>query len=368
MRLDKIVFTDSKGKKAEIDCFKVLREIKDLRVTFDGEYQGKPAIIKCFKDIMGRFRCIREKRGLEMLSKLGITAPAVIEIGRTSQGWHCLVIEKIENSCNLYTFLSNACSEKDAEAELINTGRCLAKMHSKGILQNDMHLGNFLTQNSNIYVIDPGRMSFSQKPVSIEKGFLNLGILIMRLPDQVLKFKPEIMKVYCESRNIPFSTEIADMMEAAILRTAEKDADRLAPRVVRSNKRVVLLAKNGYKGIFTQLFFSKNDAHKFMDEFICLANAGGCDAQSMKWNGCTFQVRCYVTANPLIGLLNRLMPYRMARIAFIHTARLHWIEGWKKYWRRSTPNPPSALIEECKGWLTKRAWIIEQVRFPSTPV
>ncbi len=361
VHLDNIKFIGYKGLKAEITCFKVLREIKGLRVTFDSEYKGRPAITKCFKDIFGWFRCLREKRGLETLSKRGILAPVILGVGRTSQGWHCLIIEKIENSLNAYKSIMQTDSQETAKLVLFNTIRCLAKMHDAGIVQNDMHLGNFLVHGSNIYAIDPGRMRFYGKPVSLKMSFLNLGVMVMRLPDPVLHLRKDVLKLYCEVRGIAFSPKVESTMEASVAESEQRNADRLARRVVRPNKRVLLLEKGGYKGIFSQVYFTKDEAGKFIDEFDFITGEGGCGQYHAQWNGRSYRIHCYAPASPLVGFLNRLVPHRAVRLAFINPARHQWVGEWKKYWCRKRPDSPAALIEQYCGLSVKKSWFIEQI-------
>lgn len=357
---DSIQLKSSKGV-VEIKCKKVLREIKGLRVTFDSDYQQHAAITKCFMDLFGFARCFLAKRALETLEKRGINAPLVLDYGKTSQGWSCLVTEKILNSAPISSVIAGRHQAAESEKLILGAIDFIASMHLAGVVQNDMHLGNFLVRDSKIYAIDTERMRFFPRPLSLKAGLFNLGILIIGLPEIYLHLEPKIIEAYCRSRQIEASPDVYRAAASAVETAKRKTAKRLAKKVFRVNKRVLVIRKKGYRALFARAFFTKDDAEKLVESLNFEFENTRIYPTVFEYNGVKYEVSGFVPQNSFMGFFNRITPLSAAPLASVGKARRIWLELWKGYWSRRSSGHPAAMIEIYSGLTVKRSFILRRI-------
>jgi tRNA A-37 threonylcarbamoyl transferase component Bud32 len=112
-----------------------------------------------------RLHARRERRGFQRLGQLGIAAPAVLLHGRTEDGRWAVVTEKIEGAMTLLEARKAAHEARQRKVLLDLAGRELARLHGVGVLQEDLHPGNFLVRNDRLVALDPGQIRFLGRPV-----------------------------------------------------------------------------------------------------------------------------------------------------------------------------------------------------------
>ncbi len=150
----------------EVLCRQMLRLMADRRETFAASWDGREVILKVFgHPWKARLHARRERRGFQRLGQLGIAAPAVLLHGRTEDGRWAVVTEKIEGAMTLLEARKAAHEARQRKVLLDLAGRELARLHGVGVLQEDLHPGNFLVRNDRLVALDPGQIRFLGRPV-----------------------------------------------------------------------------------------------------------------------------------------------------------------------------------------------------------
>ncbi len=120
-------------------------------------------VLKLFIGDRSAERLAREESGLRAFAKAGLPSPAVVE---RSVSW--LVFERLPNA-------------QHATADKIGAlADALAQLHEAGFAHGDLHLGNFLLSNDELYLIDGD--SVVERPVALDAGLSELSILLVQFP------------------------------------------------------------------------------------------------------------------------------------------------------------------------------------------
>jgi tRNA A-37 threonylcarbamoyl transferase component Bud32 len=143
--------TSLKNKEESLLCTGLFREVPGRRAIYDAVWNGRNVVAKVFSHkIKARLHLERELRGLNRLQSRGISSARSLFSGKTEDGQWIIVLEKIAESATILDVLEKT-KEKLKEQDLsIRVCRELAKQHSKGVLQKDLHLGNFLLAGDRI--------------------------------------------------------------------------------------------------------------------------------------------------------------------------------------------------------------------------
>ncbi|MHC4205803.1 MAG: BUD32 family EKC/KEOPS complex subunit, partial [Planctomycetota bacterium] len=175
-------------------CTDLFRIIPGRRAIYDARWNDKSVVAKVFSHkIHARRHLRKEWRGLIQLQKLGLSSPKPLFNGRTEDGQLIIVLEKIAESATVLDVLNKTNEKQKLTDLLIRVYRELAKQHSKGVLQKDLHLGNFLLAGDRIYALDPGKMQFFRHQIPRKKGISQLALLLCCLPTTDIK----ITKAVC---------------------------------------------------------------------------------------------------------------------------------------------------------------------------
>jgi tRNA A-37 threonylcarbamoyl transferase component Bud32 len=142
-------------------CKALLRFIPGRRKVYDAVWNDKSVIVKVFTHKISAKRHLeREWKGLSLLQKRGLSSPLPLFYGKTEKGKWAVVVEKIANSSTVLDTLQKTKDPAQKSNLLVLTCKELAKQHNKGVLQKDLHLGNFLTGDDEIFALDAGQMRF----------------------------------------------------------------------------------------------------------------------------------------------------------------------------------------------------------------
>ena len=121
-------------------CREVLRSQPGQRLVMRADLAGREVILKAFFGHRGARNFKRERRGVARFHAAGIATPEVLGAGRGA-GARLLALEPIGAS---------APCANDAGSLLA----MLARMHSRGIRQRDLHIDNFLLRGGEVLAID----------------------------------------------------------------------------------------------------------------------------------------------------------------------------------------------------------------------
>jgi tRNA A-37 threonylcarbamoyl transferase component Bud32 len=334
------------GTREAVCCRETLRTITGRRTVFAGVWQGRSVIVKRFEDFFSGYRCGREKRGLERLLSRGLATPKVLLTGKDAAGHHILVIEKIENAVDVLAAVYSASSEDAAREILLAVFRYVARMHQAGVVQKDLHLGNFLIAESAVFAIDPACMRFGGTPISLVQSRRQLAILFASLHRSTLSWREELLRAYCLVRGFAFGPELGRAVCLLTKRRRMKMLGHTLKKTLRNSKDFFILNIPPYRGVFYKEVFDESSARR-MIERVKSTTVSDDLPRIVDLNGRKYRIACYQPKNRILAFW-----YRLAG----SPARRDWLAAWgSRYSGRPVPKP-AALIEPPYGL----AWLITE--------
>jgi len=183
-----IKLTDNNYNK-QLICRQIVRYMPGKRLVCLSEFNGQDVYVKLFihpRDNKRHFK--REQTGIEAMEKRGIQTPPLLFAGGFESSdplfkyGYIIILKAIANSISL--------KQKWLDAELIAEKTEILKTlvqtillhHKKGILQNDLHLGNFLFTKQEIYTLDGDTVTTMDTPIKNNIAIRNFGLLFAQVP------------------------------------------------------------------------------------------------------------------------------------------------------------------------------------------
>lgn len=164
-----------------------LRILPGKRLVGRGEWQGRPVLAKLFIAAGAARHWQREKAGIEALQHANITTPALLDSGELPGGGRYLLTEYLADAPSLQQLWEQladpAPDNPQALAILQRALQIIAAMHAQGLAQTDLHLGNFLQDGQQLYVIDGDAIetSAADTPLGLPAVLTNLGLFFAQL-------------------------------------------------------------------------------------------------------------------------------------------------------------------------------------------
>lgn len=331
-------------RTAMLHCHGLLRTIPGRRTVFDATQDGRPVIVKRFEDAWGGYRCRREMRGLERLRQRGLPAPRALLRGTDPDGHHALVLEKIAGAVNALTAVQSADSEALLRPTLLAVVRYVARLHEAGVLQHDLHLGNFLLAESAVFAIDPARMRFESRPIGESASHRQLGILWASLPQASLPWQADLLIAYCELRGWPQGTErLAEVRRFAASHRRKRLPHDLA-KTLRNSRLFAVLRTPDCLVVYGKETLTA-DAARHLAEQVKTSHTSGTAEHPVAGTGERYSVTSYP-------------PTRGLRVLIASPARRAWLAAWRARYTGGTADCPAALIEQREGVFTRRSWLV----------
>jgi len=321
-----------------------LRILPGKRLTGVGRWNGRPVLAKLFVAARGAERhWQRECRGIDALKVHQLPTPALLAAGRLEGAGHFVLTEYLEGARN-----PDAASP-DELAAVFEAAGC---MHARGILQEDVHLGNFLLAGGGLHVIDGDAI----RPARSERACLdNLALLFAQLtPADGRAWQDTLLAAY--RRGHPGHVPDAAQLAAAITRAREA---RLADYLGKC-LRDCSLFKSARR---TDRFFSMvreeadflaplmADPDAWLEQGVPLKRGRSATLALVELEGRKLVIKRYNIKGAGHALSRAWRPSR---------AWHSWVEAHRlRFLGISTPRP-LALIERRLGPLRGRAWLVTE--------
>ncbi|MEJ5260239.1 MAG: lipopolysaccharide kinase InaA family protein [Anaerohalosphaeraceae bacterium] len=355
-----IAITDPKtGHTAVVRCTALLRRLSGVRYTYEGFWETRPVIVKIFTSpLRGFLHFRRETQGLSRLAERGIPSPALLHSGKDPAGRWTLVLEKITPAKDLANLLEKT-EDPQQKAELcLKWLDFIALMHQKGVLQKDLHPGNFLWDGSRLYALDPGTIRFRRSPISAEQGLRQLAGMLCTIPPAVRENPQPLLEHYGRIRGWKPTDEMLARFEKYIAQRQRRLLRQTLKKTLRNSKRYFSLQEGSVRGMFTRQDWTEETARQFIRQIDSLMEAG----QILK-RGNT----CFVSRVQFGSLDIAVKRYNYK--GFWHSLR-HTLKGSRarKCWLAAhqllhcgipTPRPLACIIQRQKGLLLQSYFLSE---------
>ena len=149
--------------EGELKVEQWLRVLPRKRLVGRGLLNGQPVLVKLFIAKAAARHWHRESQGLAALQQAQLATPAVRAQGQLDGGLYYLATDFLAQAQTLdqrwHALPEHTPGQPEAMAVLQLALRSLAQLHRQGLIQHDLHLGNFLQQGEQLYLIDGDAIS-----------------------------------------------------------------------------------------------------------------------------------------------------------------------------------------------------------------
>ena len=344
---------------ASLSCTALLRTIPGKRDVYDAVWDNRNVIVKVFsRGIGAKRRVAKEWRGLTLLQKRGLSAPAPLFYGRTRDRRWAVVQERIVDSSTVLEVLERGGLTEGNVGLLVRVLRELAIHHGKGVLQKDLHLGNFLLQNDKLFAVDPGQMRFLSHPVSRRRSISQVALLSYPLLEKDRDSIERLCDEYFSARGWQCGESDTTLLYKELVRQRQGGVRNCLKKCIRTSKRYVRIRKGGHVGVFVKSFCLGAEPLDFVGHIDALMDGGQilkkgntCHLSRVEWNGKDIVVKRYNHKGFLHSLRHTLKRSR-ARRGWLHAHRLIML---------GIPTPrPLAYVEQRRRMLVWRSYFVSE--------
>lgn len=181
---------------------KIVRIIPGRRLVAFGLWRDKPVVAKLFFDSKrARHHIDQEQAGIKVLRENNIPTPLLHYVGENrDQTIRVLLFEQISEAQTLEEYWRNKISVTSAMPMLKNVVTELATQHVLGIVQQDLHLKNFLIAEKTIYTLDAAQINHSAQLIDKKTSIDNLALFLSQLGVGIEKYQEELFLHYAKAR------------------------------------------------------------------------------------------------------------------------------------------------------------------------
>lgn len=321
-----------------------LRILPGKRLTGAGRWNGQAVLAKLFIASRGSERhWLRESRGIDALEAHGLPTPRRLASGRLQGAGHFLLSDYLEGARN---------PDAAAIGDLAPVFETLGRMHARGILQEDVHLGNFVLQSGKLHVVDGDAI----RPAASDQACLdNLALLFAQLPPaDSAAMRPALLAAYrAGNPNLPIDSARLDVA------VRQCRAARLADYLDKCLRDCSLFKVARRVDRFFSLVRSEAD---FLAPIIADPDAWIGQGVPLKRGRSATLARVELAGRALVIKRNNIKHagHALSRAWRPSRAWHAWIEAHRlRFLGIATPRP-LALIERRLGPLRGRAWLVSE--------
>lgn len=338
-------------------CRAVLRSIPGRRQVYDAVWDGRDVIAKVFSDRFSAKRHVRrEWRGLDELAKRGVPAPSALFHGKTQDGRWAIVVQKIPLASTALDILNETPDDASKLSLLMVVCKELAKQHESGILQKDLHLGNFLLAGDKVFALDPAQMRFYSQPIRRKKSLSQLALSAHYLSSTDSDSIHRLWKAYFAVRGWHLGEADEQRLRRQMMTVLKRGIRRRLKKSLRTSKRYLRVRPAGFLAVVDRAFCRGAEPLDFIQHVDALMDSGQvlkkgntCTVCRLSWNGHDIVVKRY-NHKGFVHSLRHTIKRSRARRAWLHAHRLGVLNI-------TTPKP-LAYIEERRRGLVWKSYLV----------
>ncbi len=338
-------------------CRAALRTIPGRRQVFDAVWDDRDVIAKVFSHkFVARHHLQREWRGLDELAKRGVRVPSALFCGKTQNGQWAIVMQKIPAASNALDILNKRSDETSRLDLLVVVCRELARQHQSGILQKDLHLGNFLLAGDEVFALDPAQMRFYSRPIPRNKSLSQLALLAHYLSIKDSDSTRKLWGAYFAVRGWHLTEADEQRLRKRMMTTLKRGIRRRLKKSLRTSKRFIRVRSGGFLAVVDRDFCRAAEPLDFIQHVDALMDSGQvlkkgntCTVCRLSWNGHDIVVKRY-NHKGFVHSLRHTMKRSRARWAWLHAHRLSVL---------NIPTPqPLAYIEQRRRAVIWKSYVV----------
>jgi len=350
--------TCPRGRREEIVCRDVLRALGKTRMVYDAAWGDRRVVLKVFSRFgKARYHAMREWRGLKQLEARQVNSPEPLLLGRSPQGW-VVATAWLDGAVAAAGFWQKASTEEERTEVLCLVARELAHQHDHGVVQPDMHLGNFMIRGQDVFALDPAVMRFHRGPVDRLQSIRQVAQLMSLLPHDADSAIESVFRAYADARSWAVSGQDLDRVRDAHRRSRNRGLERGLRKFLRTNRRHQAIRCGPWRGVVDRRLSdaaSVEDLTSRLDDAMArgriFKNGRTSFVSQITLGGIEVIVKRYNHLGCLHSLRHTLKGSR-ARRCWLNANRLFLL---------GIPTPrPLAYVDERKGLLLHRSYFIAE--------
>ena len=288
-------------------CNQILRSLPEKRLVCAGTWQEKPVLVKLFLDSRNAQRhWLRENSGVELLKHAGICTPDLLFSGQLDNGTPVLVFELLEDAETALDLWNNLVSMDQKTALLNQLLDVIAGLHNSGLLQEDLHLENFLISNQRIYAIDGDAVSSKGQAAAVDlvDTASNLALFFAQLLPRDDTFLDAAILYYAQQRGMD-GVQLAAEIKEALPKVRRKRCQKYVKKCYRTcsefvrsqNKGQVSVSRRDAQGETLDRLLNNPD--DFIGEGEILKDGNTCTVVRVRTDACDWVIKRYNIKSPL---------------------------------------------------------------------
>jgi tRNA A-37 threonylcarbamoyl transferase component Bud32 len=226
---------DRTGAAAEVNCGPALRVVSAKRSSHLARWNGRNVFVKLFfHKRRARLHWQREKSGIEALVGRSLQTPALLYAGWIpAQRSYVLITEALTGSRTLADLWAQQ-PDAGGRLELLSTAvTALAQQHQAGVVQTDLHPGNFLLVGREVYSIDASTIKVHERALPRDASLANLGLLLAQFEPSFDRQANKLLLTYASSRRWQISEDDVSSLRAHIDEAREKRKQQFMKKIFR---------------------------------------------------------------------------------------------------------------------------------------
>ena len=356
-------FAVALGGGEQLQVSRLLRILPGKRVVGEGRWRGRAVLVKLFVADGSARHWAKEKNGIVALTRFAIDTPSLLLSEPLPGSGHVLLTDYLTHSQSLAEAWSELADlppgNTAALAVLCPAFSLLGRLHAGGLVQDDLHLGNFLrsTQGTErFWVIDGDAVRAVSPGAPLDEGrsLANLAILLAQLPPAWDAHQPLLLAAYRDGGASPIANLTA--LCGAVDRVR---AQRLGDYLGKALRDCTLFAVERGVFRFSAVVRAEREALSPVLEQLDASVAQGrllkdgrtCTVACVEAPQCTLAVKRYNLKSAGHALGRCWRPSR---------AWHSWREGHRLRFLGIPTPAPLALVEERFGPLRRRAFLVNE--------
>lgn len=348
------------GKHTEVlEFVRILRLLPCKRIVAVAKLHGREFLVKAYLGRSAARYVRREQRGVELIVSAGVRTPALRWHGRLVDGQgEVLVFDYLPDAVSLYDRWREAQLEEEKVDVLTRAMVIIGKLHNEGVVQNDIHLANFLLSSGRLFTIDGGDIVKRSRPPLAEAASLrNLGMFFAQFYPRHDNFARVVLPAYEAVRGWTMDESRLERIAREITANREKRKRIYISKAFRECTRFVC------ERSFTRFEVCERSAYSPEMQALLADPDAMIQSGTLLKDGSTSTVALVHLPDRslVIKRYNLKSPWHRLRRAFRRTRAWHsWANACRMEFLGIPAVRPVALVEHRYGPLRGKAYFITE--------
>jgi len=241
----------SKESLFQVTAEKALRIAPNKRIVCSGTWGEKQVVIKFFLKCPKARRYFQsELNGIKALVSSGVTTPKIIFHGKVENSEiRAIGIEEISDSSDMMSVWESIEQESDYAGFQKKIIHEIAALHSAGLKQDDLHLGNFLFSKNKIFTIDGDSVDTSKmgQPLPEKESFENLVLFFSQFYQKFDILTEKSLEYYMQCRGLPSYPQLFSQIYPRIQQKRIKRQKKYLRKIFRECSEFVFKKERGIR-------------------------------------------------------------------------------------------------------------------------